>query len=138
MSNFLTNFFNPYKGTLCFPLRMFFHPQVMKIRAIADNFHGRSWASGVWGWLPTDPRIVFYTLFAGLTYARITCHNFHMEEYERTLTRRWGGSPASVREQLSPEDQIRARQYIAFEYFVTIFKETHHIYKPRGYDPIEA
>ena len=129
--------FSTYKSSIRIPIDLF-RPQVLKLRGFIDNFFMRNWGNGVWMWIPTDHRTGIYCGFFGTILGRWSTHNFHVEEYERTLLRRWGETPEAVRKNLSAEDQIRARYYMYYElYYVTLFKSKEEVYKPPGYDEVE-
>ena len=110
---------------------------VLVWRGYLDAFIGRSWALG-YLFIPTDHRVFICGSCIIHYISRWNLWRAEKEDVERTLIRRWGGSPEAVRRNLSKEDQIRARAYIEFESRKTLFLPLHLKEKPAGYDALEV
>ncbi|KNH04971.1 lipoprotein [Perkinsela sp. CCAP 1560/4] len=126
-------FFSTYKSATVLP-RNFLRSGVLVFRGVADTFFNRNWANGMWVAIPTDHRTALVIGFGLYYISRRHVYPFYREEVERTLIRRYGGTLEAVRENLSKEDQIRARSYIEFEHLISLFKTKDMVYKPEGYD----
>ena len=125
-------FLSPYKNSRVVS-REFLKPNVLKFRAIGEYFFGRSWAHG---WQIYSPDARFVIGFSCIWYfcQRYFHSTIENDEYDRVVIKRWGGSVDSVRTQLTPADQARARAYIQFEQNHAFFVPMWLLNKPEGLD----
>lgn len=104
-----------------------------RTRAFSEWYMGRPWASGY----------VIYSMDARTPLA-ITCIWYFMQryfhasleedEFERTLIERWGGSVDAVRQNLTKEDQARARAALQHEQYYGSFLPAELRWLPPGLD----
>lgn len=111
-------------------------PQVNKARALADYYFGRAWSGSLQWALPGDMRM--WAVGICFIYFYHRWHNDHtleVDNYEKSLILRWGGSLEAVRRNLSPQDQLRARSFVDTEKLYSSYGPKDIIIQPAG-DPL--
>ena len=108
-------FYSTYKSSRVLS-RDFGMSYVMKWRGLAEYVSNRPWNNWFYFIVPGDVRIII----VGLTVSYFprkwfVDHQDIGELANKTVLMRWGNSVEEVRKNLSPADQVRARQYHEWE-----------------------
>lgn len=104
-----------------------------RTRAMSEWYTNRPWASGYMIYI-SDARMpiaVTCTIYYMTKYFQSVLDD---EEYDKVVINRWGGSIEAVRQNLTPEDYVRARAYFQWEKGNSVFLAPKMINMPEGMD----
>lgn len=107
--------------------------QVLRLRAYTDYYFQRSWNGSLMWVIPGDMR-----LWAAIIPMIYFVHRWHTDHtldadgIEKALIMRWGGSVEAVRQNLSAEDQLRARSTCDIEKLYSAYGPKELLIQPQG------
>eukprot|EP00758_Cryptobia_borreli_P012453 Tbor_TRINITY_DN5749_c0_g4::TRINITY_DN5749_c0_g4_i2::g.20973::m.20973 len=113
--------------------KTFLKPHTDKFRAVTDYIFNRSWNAQFCYIVFGEVRL--YCVLVPFIYFYFRYHHDRVdmiESFDKVLIKRWGGTPEEVRRQLSPGEQVIARNYHYLEKFHSFFGPKDLIYKPLG------
>lgn len=113
-----------------------FLPQVMRLRAFADYYFQRTW-NGTLNWVIPGEMRLWATIIPMIYFIHRwhTDHTLDADGVEKALIMRWGGTVEAVRENLSAEDQLRARSTCDLEKLYSAYGPKDLVIQPPG-DPL--
>eukprot|EP00658_Telonema_sp_P-2_P017440 TRINITY_DN16778_c0_g1_i2.p1 TRINITY_DN16778_c0_g1~~TRINITY_DN16778_c0_g1_i2.p1 ORF type:complete len:136 (-),score=50.44 TRINITY_DN16778_c0_g1_i2:429-836(-) len=111
----------------------FLKPQIDKFRAVGDYCIHRAWNAQFAFIVFGEVRI--YAVLVPFIYFYFRYHHDRVdaiEQTEKSVIERWGGSVDAVRKNLTPGEQVIAKNYAELEKYHSFFGPKDLIIKPAG------
>ncbi|EPY39198.1 hypothetical protein AGDE_04730 [Angomonas deanei] len=103
------------------------------MRAFSEYWFQRAWNGSLMFFIPGEYRL--WAVCIPIIYWVHRWHNDHTLEtdgIEKALIQRWGGSVEAVRQNLTPQDQLRARGFVDLEKLYSAYGPKDAIIQPLG------